>query len=107
MAHVVSRNPRLKCLKARGCNNLLQQECKTKGPKSIKNVYFELGKSCKVDEISVGWGFSYMSLEALKPAISSLKAIEVSLGGMLGHNGLKSLPSICPLLESIVLYFQV
>ncbi|KAI3695746.1 hypothetical protein L1987_78746 [Smallanthus sonchifolius] len=103
VAHVIGQNPGLKCLKARGCKNLLQQGSMTES----KNVYFELGKLCKLDEISVGWGFSYLFLEALKPAISLLKAIEVGLGGFLSHDGLKLLPATCPLLESIVLYFQV
>ncbi|KAI3814130.1 hypothetical protein L1987_18877 [Smallanthus sonchifolius] len=103
VAHVIGQNPGLKCLKARGCKNLLQQGSMTES----KNVYFELGKLCKLDEISVGWGFSYLSLEALKPAISLLKAIEVGLGGFLCHDGLKLLPVTCPLLESVVLYFQV
>ncbi|KAK9075026.1 hypothetical protein SSX86_003345 [Deinandra increscens subsp. villosa] len=102
VAHVIGRNPRLKCVKARGCKNLLQQGSRTES----KNLYFELGKLCKFDEISVGWGFSYLSLEDLKPAISLLKAIEVGLGGSLGHDGLKWLTVTCPLLESIVLYFQ-
>ncbi|KAJ0726600.1 putative chromatin remodeling & transcription regulator BTB-POZ family [Helianthus annuus] len=103
MAHVIGQNPGLKCLKARGCKNLLQQGSKTEN----KNLYVELGKVCKLDEISVGWGFSFLSLEGLKPAVSFLKAIEVGLGGLLGHDGLKWLPLTCPLLESIVLYFQV
>ncbi|KAI7748943.1 hypothetical protein M8C21_011096 [Ambrosia artemisiifolia] len=103
VAHVIGQNPGLKCLKARGCKNLLHQGSKTEN----KNLYFELGKLCKLDEISVGWGFSYFSLEDLKPAIAFLKAIEVGLGGSLGHNGLMWLPVTCPLLESVVLYFQV
>lgn len=108
MAHVIARNPGLKCLNARGCNNLQQQESKTEGEKfPIKNLYFDLGKSCRLDEISVGWGFSYLSLEDLKPSISLLKALEVGLGGLLGHDGLKWLPAVCPLLESVALYFQV
>ncbi|KAI3707560.1 hypothetical protein L6452_26186 [Arctium lappa] len=108
VAHIIGRNPGLRCLKARGCENLLQQEVRTKGGEN-SNIFFlfEFGKSCKLDEISVGWGFSYISLEALKPAVSRLKAIEVGLGGMLGHDGLKGLPAICPSLESVVLYFQV
>ncbi|XP_071704729.1 BTB/POZ domain-containing protein FBL11-like [Rutidosis leptorrhynchoides] len=110
VAHVIARNSGLKCLKARGCNNLhLLHESKTEGELFLdKNFYFDLGKSCcRLEEISVGWGFSYSSLEDLKPSVSLLKAIDVGLGGFLGYDGLKLLPSICPLLESIVLYFQV
>ncbi|XP_076899936.1 BTB/POZ domain-containing protein FBL11 isoform X2 [Bidens hawaiensis] len=96
LAHVIGHNPSLKCLKTRGCKNLLQL--------GSKNIFMDLGKLCKLDEISVGWGFSYLSLEPLKPAISLLKVIEVGLGGFLGLDGL---PVTCPLLESVVLYFQV
>ncbi|KAI3790859.1 hypothetical protein L2E82_04245 [Cichorium intybus] len=99
VAHVIYKNPGLKCLKTRGCDKLLHHE--------TKNIFFEIGRSCKLDEISVGWGFTYLPLDPLKAALSSLKTIEVGLGGSLGQNGLNWLPSICPLLESVILYFQV
>ncbi|CAH1453237.1 unnamed protein product [Lactuca virosa] len=101
LAHIIGRNPGLKCLKTRGCNNnkFLHHES--------KNLFFEVVRSCKLEEISVGWGFSYLSLQNLKPSLSSLKEIEVGLGGSLGQDGLKWLPVISPLLESVVLYFQV
>ena len=60
-----------------------------------------------LEEIALGWGFSYSSLEAVKPAISSLWKITVGLGGSLGEDTLGRLPDICPKLESITLYFQV
>lgn len=60
-----------------------------------------------LEEIALGWGFSYSSLEALKPAITSLRKITVGLGGLLGEDGLRKLPTICPMLELIILYFQV
>jgi hypothetical protein len=37
----------------------------------------------------------------------SLKTINVGLGGMLGEDALRALPVICPMLETIILYFQV
>lgn len=108
VAHVISRNSGLKCLKARGCHNLLQQESKSGGGDfPSKNLYSELGKCCRLGEVSVGWGFSYLNLEALKASVSLLKTIEVGLGGSLGQDGLKLLPVVCPLLESVALYFQV
>ncbi|CAI9290696.1 unnamed protein product [Lactuca saligna] len=56
LAHVIGRNPGLKCLKTRGCNNLLHKE--------TKSLFFEV---CKLEEISVGsrrtemasWNFSF------------------------------------------------
>lgn len=55
----------------------------------------------------VGWGFSFLSLESLKPAISLLKTLVVGLGGSLGEKGLQLLPAFCPFLEKLVIYFQV
>ncbi|GJX35690.1 BTB/POZ domain-containing protein FBL11 isoform X1 [Tanacetum coccineum] len=108
VAHVISRNSGLKCLKARGCHNLLQQESRNGGGNfPSKNLYSELGKCCRLNEISVGWGFSYLFLEAFEASISLLNTIEVGLGGSLGQDGLKLLPEVCPLLESVALYFQV
>ncbi|KAM7468286.1 hypothetical protein LguiB_015848 [Lonicera macranthoides] len=113
LACIVSRNPGLKQLKARDCKNLLLKQINTDGEEfaslsySNKELYFELGRSCRLEEIAVGWGFSLVSLEALKPAITMLRAITMGIGGTLGEDGLKLLPIICPLLESVILFFQV
>ncbi|KAL0344768.1 UNVERIFIED_CONTAM: BTB/POZ domain-containing protein FBL11 [Sesamum radiatum] len=113
LAHVIRRNPDLKSLKIRGCRHLLQQESETKERKlcipsfTPQDFYSELGKSCKLEEFEVGWGFSFFSLAALKPAITTLRSLVVGLGGSLGHDGLKLLPTICPMLEILILYFQV
>ncbi|KAF3950835.1 hypothetical protein CMV_023460 [Castanea mollissima] len=64
--------------------------------------------NCKLEEITLGWGFSsYLSLEALQPAIMSLRSITVGLGGSLGEDALKRLPAACPMLETVILHFQV
>ncbi|KAK9290248.1 hypothetical protein L1049_008415 [Liquidambar formosana] len=113
LTHIIRGNPGLKCLKARGCRNLFQQELNVEGGEfsslysSCKELYFELGKTCKLEEIALGWGFTCFSLEALKPAIMSLRTISVGLGGSLGEDALALLPTTCPLLESLILYFQV
>ncbi|XP_020549701.1 BTB/POZ domain-containing protein FBL11 isoform X1 [Sesamum indicum] len=113
LAHVICRNPDLKSLKIRGCRRLLRQESETNERKlcipsfTPQDLYSELGKSCKLEEFEVGWGFSYFSLAALKPAIITLRSLVVGLGGSLGHDGLKLLPTICPMLETLILYFQV
>ncbi|KAL0426519.1 UNVERIFIED_CONTAM: BTB/POZ domain-containing protein FBL11 [Sesamum latifolium] len=113
LAHVIRRNPDLKSLKIRGCRHLLQQESETKERKlcipsfTPQDLYSELGKSCKLEEFLVGWGFSFFSLAALKPAITTLRSLVVGLGGSLGHDGLKLLPTMCPMLETLILYFQV
>lgn len=113
LAHVIYRNPDLKCLKARGCRHLLVKESKTEERnlpallRTPKEWYSELGKSCKLDEIQLGWGFSSLYMEALKPAFRTLRTLVVGLGGSLGQDGLKQLSDICPLIETMVLYFQV
>ncbi|KAL8505061.1 hypothetical protein ACS0TY_016319 [Phlomoides rotata] len=111
--HVICRNPNLISLKARGCRHLLLLESETKERKlcnpscAPEELYLKLGKSCKLQEIELGWGFSFISLGALKPAIRTLRTLVVGLGGSLGPDGLKLLPSFCPMLESLILYFQV
>lgn len=111
VAHIARRNPGLKCLEARGCRNLHQQE-KTEGARfssscMCSELITELGRTCILEEIAIGWGFAYSSLEVLSSAVTSLRAIAVGLGGSLGEGALKLLPTLCPLLESLILQFQV
>ncbi|TYG48163.1 hypothetical protein ES288_D11G401400v1 [Gossypium darwinii] len=110
--HVVCTNPGLKCLNARGCKNLFQpentkKEAKISSSYSCEELFIELGRTCRLEEIALGWGLSYFSLQALKPAILSLRVMTVGLGGTLPEDSLRLLPTTCPLLESLVLYFQV
>ncbi|XP_031382441.1 BTB/POZ domain-containing protein FBL11-like isoform X2 [Punica granatum] len=109
---VIRKNPGLKILKARGCKNIVQADgnCERKlVPPSLHcgEMYFGLGNSCKLKELSLGWGFSSSALVALKPAITALSSLTVGLGGSLGEDALRLLPTICPMLESLTLYFQV
>ncbi|KAK6126316.1 hypothetical protein DH2020_039961 [Rehmannia glutinosa] len=103
LSHVIHRNPGLKSLKARGCRHLLLQE----SAHTPEELYSALGNLCKLEEIELGWGFSFFSLGDLKPAIRTLRTLVVGLGGSLGPDGLKLLPTICPILETLILYFQV
>ncbi|OMO82139.1 hypothetical protein CCACVL1_12065 [Corchorus capsularis] len=109
---VVQTNPGLKCLNARGCKNLFCREKMTVGENfsssyTREEPFIELGKTCRLEEIALGWGLSYFSLQDMKPAISSLRAMTVGLGGSLPEGSLGLLPITCPLLEALVLYFQV
>ncbi|XP_010505180.1 PREDICTED: BTB/POZ domain-containing protein FBL11-like isoform X7 [Camelina sativa] len=111
LVRVISRNPNLKSLKARGCKNLLQLQGDGRADYSFPlfsahEVFKSLSKGSGLEELEIGWGFSYFSLESLRPAVSFLRAISVGLGASLGEDALKLLSSACPLLESIVLYFQ-
>lgn len=112
LAHIVRGNTGLKYLNARGCKNLFQQQNNTSGIDfsssfPCEEIFVELGRTCKLEEIALGWGFSHLSLETLKPAITSLRTITVGLGGSLSEDSLRLLPTTCPMLESIVLHFQV
>ncbi|CAI9097792.1 OLC1v1034284C1 [Oldenlandia corymbosa var. corymbosa] len=112
LAHVVNQNPGLKCLKARGCK-YLSIDNKTEGRvfssllHTSRDLYSELGSSCKLSEFAIGWGFSWFALQTLKPAVGSLRTLVVGLGASLGPDGLKLLPFFCPSLETLVIYFQV
>ncbi|XP_062117547.1 BTB/POZ domain-containing protein FBL11 isoform X3 [Humulus lupulus] len=112
LTHIISGNPGLKCLRVKGCRNLFEYKSNAAmGEFSYLNscgeVEIALGKTCRLQEISLGWGFSHFSMEALKPAITSLRKLTVGLGASLGEAALTELPSTCPFLESIALYFQV
>lgn len=112
LSYVIHGNPNLKSLKARGCKNLLKGDSSIEKRESSfsslhEELHAELGKKCRLEELELGWGFSSFSLIALEPALTSLKTISVGLGGMLGEDALRQLPAICPLLETIILHFQV
>lgn len=112
LERIIYGNPGLKCLRVKGCRNLCQQESNDAGGEISylspgAELETALGKTCRLEEISLGWGFSYFSMEALKPAITSLREINLGLGGSLGEGALIQLPTACPILESIVLHFQV
>ncbi|XP_075510046.1 BTB/POZ domain-containing protein FBL11 isoform X1 [Primulina tabacum] len=113
LSRVICRNLDLKFLKTRGCTQLVQEQIGTKETKlclssfSPKELFSDLGKSCQLEEIELGWGFSFLSFGALKPAIRTLRTLTIGLGASLGLEGLKLIPITCPLLEMVVLYFQV
>lgn len=109
LAYLFLKNPGLKILKARGCVNLIPRGTSEEAIQSYfcKELYRCLGNSCKLEKISLGWGFCSLALEPLRPAIFSLRALTIGVGGSLGEDALRLLPTTCPLLESLALYFQV
>ncbi|XP_077241234.1 ubiquitin-protein ligase isoform X2 [Tasmannia lanceolata] len=119
LAHIIKQNPGLKVLKARGCRNFCHSESDFEKSKSNhkdllhsggsdgEELYDELCRTCILKEMEFGWGFSPFSLDKLRPSIRTLKALIVGLGASLGHHALTILPEICPLLETLVLNFQV
>ncbi|XAR69719.1 hypothetical protein NMG60_11001420 [Bertholletia excelsa] len=113
LAHIISRNPGLRYAKAQDCRNLFQQSSYVEGGNLAssklwcKEWFILLGESCKLEEIAFGWGLSGSSLKALRPAIATLRTITVGLGASLGQDALELLPTSCPLLEAVILHFQV
>ncbi|XP_021728708.1 BTB/POZ domain-containing protein FBL11 isoform X2 [Chenopodium quinoa] len=111
LSHMLNKNPGLRCLEAKGCNNLCpnqMKEVESSLPFSPHGKLFRvLGQDCKLEELSVGWGFSFFSLNSTGSGLRFLKAVNLGLGGSLGPEGLTLLCALCPLLESVTILFQV
>lgn len=110
LAHIIRGNFGLKSLNARGCKNLFQEGTGVGGVESsfsCQELFSDLGRTCKLEQIALGWGLSCFAVEALKTAFFPLKSITVGLGGSLGEYGLRLISTFCPLLESVYLHFQV
>ncbi|PKA62385.1 BTB/POZ domain-containing protein FBL11 [Apostasia shenzhenica] len=108
--YVMKRNPNIRCLRATGCRNLhyygRDVSICTRGV-GIENFLDLLSKRCNLEELALGWGFISPPLEKLKPAFSKLKAISLGIGAVMDQDLLRLIPKTCPLLESVVLRFQV
>ena len=110
LAFIIRSNSNVKCLKVTGCKNLHQHgsSSRTHGvEESHHELLAELGRIPALEEVALGWGFSAMSLDKLETAIGKLRAISLGLGVSLDHDSLCVLPRICPLLELVILTFQV
>ncbi|KAJ6831516.1 BTB/POZ domain-containing protein FBL11 isoform X1 [Iris pallida] len=110
LTYIIKRNPLLRYVSATSCRNLQKHESNglaSIGGSSSEDLFSELGKNYILEEVALGWGFSSLELEKLKPAIGKLRAITMGLGASLDHHTLSVLPELCPLLESVVLNFQV
>lgn len=119
LAYFIHRNPRLTVLKAMGCSNLHGYKNNAeinKCPSKIlpisnrsdeEDLFHELSQTCILKEMEFGWGFTPFSLEILRPSVRTLRVVTFGLGASLGEHALTILPDICPLLEEVVLKFQV
>ncbi|KAG0492064.1 hypothetical protein HPP92_005462 [Vanilla planifolia] len=108
--HAIKKNPEMRFLRATGCHKLreLDYDGLTYSlGMGLEDLIDKLGKRCILEELALGWGLSLQPLEKLAPALSRLKAISVGLGAEVDHCLLCLIPEICPLLESVVLRFQV
>lgn len=109
LTSVVRRNPGIRCLKATGCTKLNRHDTydlASAVTANYKAYLFELSQHCVLEEVAFGWGFSILSVEELVP-LSRLRCITIGLGASPGHHVLCMLPKMCPLLESVILIFQV
>ncbi|KAJ0973435.1 hypothetical protein J5N97_021394 [Dioscorea zingiberensis] len=110
LAFIMRSNPNVKYLKATGCKNLHQHGSNSRIPgveASHYDLLAELARIPTMEEAALGWGFSTMALEKLETTFGKLKAITLGLGASLDHDALCVLPEICPLLERVILTFQV
>ena len=110
LTSVVRQNPGVRILKATGCRNLHQPNCDDwmlTGGASFEDLLCELSKSCVMEEMAFGWGFSCLTMKELEPAVRKLRGVTLGMGASPGHYVLCELPKMCPLLESVILIFQV
>ena len=109
LAPVIRRNCNLNCLKTAGCRSLLFEHDKVEHISGNKYGDFlqEIGSTCCLEDVEMGWGFCPIQIEDLIPSFSKVRNMAVGLGTTLAENVLHSLPVICPFLESLTLRFQV
>jgi len=71
------------------------------------DILHETKITCYLEDVEMGWGFCPILIEDLVPSYSKVRKMTVGLGTTLAESLLHALPEICPLLESLVLRFQV
>ncbi|KAF3337341.1 BTB/POZ domain-containing protein FBL11 isoform X3 [Carex littledalei] len=103
---LIRRNHNLRCLKATGCTNL-HQELTTNS--AFSPLLCELIDNCThLEEVAFGWGFSLFSVLIEEMLVfSTVRELTLGLGASPGLQFLHCLPILCPLIESLVLRFQV
>ncbi|XP_026439913.1 BTB/POZ domain-containing protein FBL11-like [Papaver somniferum] len=94
LTRIIQRNPNLRILLARGCENL----------EGYDQLNKELCRNGLLEELSIGRRFGANSVEFLGP---SIKALAVGRGASLDEQDLMKLPNICPSLKSLRLSDQV
>jgi hypothetical protein len=109
LAPVIRRNCNLNCLKTAGCRNLLfeHDEVERISGNKYGNFLQEIGSTCCLEEVEMGWGFCPIQIKDLIPSFSKVRKMTIGLGTTLAENVLHALPVICPSLESLKLRFQV
>lgn len=103
---LIRRNHNLRCLKATGCTNLHQELTSNS---LFSPLLRELIENCThLEEVAFGWGFSLISVLIEEMLVfSTVRALTLGLGASPGLQFLQCLPILCPLIESLVVRFQV
>ncbi|OEL14832.1 BTB/POZ domain-containing protein FBL11 [Dichanthelium oligosanthes] len=109
LAPVIRRNCNLNCLKTAGCRSLMfeRDEVEHISGNKYGDLLQEIGSTCCLEDVEMGWGFCPIPIEDLIPCFSKVRKMTVGLGTTLAENVLRALPVICPFLESLTLRFQV
>ncbi|CAD6234583.1 unnamed protein product [Miscanthus lutarioriparius] len=109
LAPVIRRNCKLNCLKTAGCRSLLLECDNVENISGNKYGDFlqEVGTTCCLEDVEMGWGFCPIRIEDLAPSFSKVRKMTIGLGTALAENVMCALPMICPFLESLILRFQV
>ncbi|XP_021312712.1 BTB/POZ domain-containing protein FBL11 isoform X2 [Sorghum bicolor] len=109
LAPVIRRNCKLNCLKTAGCHSLLLECGNVEHISGNKYGDFlqEVGITCCLEDVEMGWGFCPIRIEDLVPSFSKVRNMTIGLGTALAENVLCAVPMICPFLESLILRFQV
>ncbi|CAA6660715.1 unnamed protein product [Spirodela intermedia] len=107
LCHVIKRNPDLRMLRVSGCWNFYNTEgvaSTSTSEGSSEDLFRELNEKCLLEEVAFGWGFTSSSLFKGKNAFARVRTMSIGLGASLD---ISLLPEICPLIDTLVLKFQV
>ncbi|BFI34009.1 hypothetical protein MPTK2_4g20040 [Marchantia polymorpha subsp. ruderalis] len=115
---VLRNNPGLVSLDVKGCKSACIDEYEIllsgvddiesqKSPNSISSIFRELESLHLLEDFEVGWRFSQLALEAMKPSTKRVRRLVVGVGGGICNMGLQKLSNYWPSLERLSLSFQI
>ncbi|KAG6545372.1 hypothetical protein Mapa_013221 [Marchantia paleacea] len=125
LSFVLRNNPGLTSLDVKGCKSacidgydlLLRDtydlerrvdniEIQT-SPHSVSSIFQELESLHLLEDFEVGWRFSLLALEAMKPSSKRVRRLVVGVGGGMCNMGLQKISNYWPSLERLSLCFQI
>ncbi|KAL2631684.1 hypothetical protein R1flu_016370 [Riccia fluitans] len=109
LAAVIRMSPELRSLDVRGCTRICNPE-NGEGEVAVNrddgSLFKELESRDFLEELKVGWRFSYFGLEAMTPSQKLLRNLEVGVGGNLCNLCLGKISAHWSSLQKISLCFQ-